>query len=200
MVRVRSRAFSLIELIVSISVISMLCAIVVPSWRDYYRRMELVSSAHQIAGYIQEAQQWARNQQPHWYVPGNNEEGLNFIAKNNGKGKIEVVARACFWYNPNGDGTIWEVEPSRFDPRKNYQPYIVGNGNVYISNKETSFSKTGKVVAMFDPVGAAYSDTFMGSGIEDERNFYLISPGYGTISISVMKNGKVIVGSGVKYW
>lgn len=185
----RSYAFSLIELLVTLSIASIIMAIAVPAWNSYNTRMIVLTNANEIATELREARNNALRSGYYSYFKYevSRNKKTYYSTRTIGKMLNVTVQNGV----PYGGGNSWSgssVTPI-LDKKRNLDSRV----DLYADVK--SGSALNSVSLPFDTDGRVTTTTTI-QGFTAVGNDYVIYVGCGSyrIPIKISKIGSVVVG------
>lgn len=185
----RSYAFSLIELLITLSIGAIIMAIAVPSWNSYNTRMVVLTNANEFAAELREARNNAlRSGYDMYFRYSSSKNGKFYYSKRNiGKASSISITRGV----PVGGGASWSYTEVNavFDKKRTL------DARVDLYADATSASALTSAKLRFDTNGRV--NPLKGdSGFTQVGNNYVIYVGRGSyrIPVKVTKIGSVVVG------
>ncbi len=185
----RSYAFSLIELLIALSIGAIIMAIAVPSWNSYNNRMIVLTNANEFAAELREARNNAlRSGYDMFFRYSVSKNIKTYYSKRNiGKAASISITRGV----PVGGGAAWSYSEVNavFDKKRTL------DSRVDLYADATSASALTSAKLRFDTDGRV-SSTEDNSGFTKVDNNYVIYVGRGSyrIPVKVTKIGSVVVG------
>lgn len=184
----RSYAFSLIELLITLSIGAIIMAIAVPSWNSYNTRMVVLTNANEFAAELREARNNAlRSGYDMYFRYSSSKNGKIYYSKRN-VGRASGIGLTNGVPNGNCDWSYSDVE-AVFDKKRTL------DARVDLYADATSASALTSAKLRFDTDGRV--NPFKGdSGFTQVGNNYVIYVGRGSyrIPVKVTKIGSVVVG------